>query len=151
MGNSQRKRPKTERMDMSRQIVRQPGQCTQCGITATHANECVTCHVVTLSVATIKNAFPADQIRSVAENMADTDLIADAKDTHAPAIVRRIASTVTRLAFANHLQVREVQRKLVTRLREAAELYDSETDQSRRDYMARIQDWIGTMLQKLRQ
>ena len=151
MANQKRKRTKTERMGiMSRNIVRPPGQCTECGITATHANECVTCHVVTLSVSVIKNIFAPHQIRSVTENLADTDLIADSKDNTAPSSVRRIASTITRLAFANGLNVRDVQRRIITRLRETCEAIERETPESRADYIARISEWIGTLIQKIK-
>ena len=135
---------------MSRNIVRPIGQCTECGIPATRANECVMCHVVTLSMAVIKRIFTPDQIRSVTENLADADLIADSRDVKAPSDVRCIASTVTRLAFANRLNVRDVQRKIIARLRETCEQIESETPEIKADYIARISDLIGAMISKLR-
>ena len=136
---------------MSRNIVRPIGQCTECGIPATRANECVMCHVVTLCMSVIKRTFMPDQIRSVTENLADADLIADSRDEKAPSSVRCIASTVTRLSFANGLNVREVQRRIIARLRETCEAIENETPESRADYNARICDWIGAMVSKLHQ
>ena len=132
-------------MDMSRNTVRPKGQCTQCGIEATHANECQMCHLTTLSVAVIKSVFHAEQLKSVTENLAEADLIADAKDTFAPGSVRRVAKTITRLAFANKIGVHDLQRKVVSRLRETCMAIENQTEQSKADYTARIMDWLGTL------
>lgn len=136
-------------MDMRKTIVREIGQCTQCGIDATHANECVTCHCATLSVAVIKNVFNSNQIRSVTESLVDANLIADAKDIKAPGNVRRVASTITRLAFANGLQVHDLKHRIISRLRETCDQVENETEQSKAEYIGRIMDWLKTVTFKL--
>lgn len=140
---------KKERMGMKSNTVRQKGQCTECGKPATHANECVMCHCATLSLAVIKQSFPADRIKAVTEDLCDTNLIDDAKDATAPGSVRRIAKTVTGLAFANRLQVRDLQREIVGRLRILCATLDAQTPESQTDFMARVNGWINNLKQHI--
>ena len=134
---------------MSKNTVRQPGQCTECGNEATHANECVMCHCATLSLAVIKNIFPASNIRSVTENLCDADLIEDAKDVRAPENVRRVAKTITSLAFAHRINHHDLKRRIVSRLRDTCAALDAETEASRQDYNSRITEWLKQVSTKL--
>ena len=129
-----------------KQKLREQGQCTQCGKPATHSHECAFCHVATLAIVTIKGKYSPASLRGITEGFAKADLFKIVKDRDEDSGVRHIAYTVTSLSLAHGLFVNDVQREITQRLRNECAQIESQTEESKADYIRRVMEWMGKLL-----
>jgi hypothetical protein len=109
------------------------------------------CHVVTLCSITIKCTFPASSLKSVTENFDDADLFKEREDKDTPGNIRKIADIVIRLSKAHGLNIYDVKRKIVSRLRATLEGIDAETPEKAAEMAIRIDEWMTLLRAKIRE
>jgi hypothetical protein len=131
--------------------VKPAGRCTRCGAEATHAYECRICHVTTLCVVSIKCTFASKSLKSVTENFDDADLFKAREDKDTPGNIRKIADVVIRLTMAHGLNIYDVKRKIVSRLRATLEGIDAETPEKAAEMAIRIDEWMTLLRAKIRE
>lgn len=126
--------------------VKPLGACTECARPATHSHECVTCHVATLGIVSIKSKYPPEKLKSFTEAFCKAKLFEILKDKEAAPQDKHIALVITRLATANDLNVNDVQHHITKRLRITCEEIKDSTPEKIASYAARMDEWLTNVL-----